>query len=585
MLLRLDELEIINKSLPKAEGKMTRKQAKEAAKKHYPDLPPNGRWVTIRGNHVYIVDGKVVAGFLPFVGKDGKLKPKKATKNHLKMFQEHIDKKAADKKAATKSKKTATKKTAEFEEAVPSKRLVQNRSAKPLEQMNYDELKTHNPSQKELENFHRDWYKKNAHIFGDVWKDRNMMKEFAKYTHQHLQKVLNHPDQKAVQSAIRNVEKKFGDNYAGLLPNIAHVADQLPDVKPKKEAKKAAPKKKSSEAKPKATKTKKAETKAEELPKPQQEYAHEWSNIKGIRIKAKQVGSYAVNGTTIKRPKDLLTMFADLANEDREKMYVVATKGDKVIGTQCVHVGSNSEVLAEPRHFLKLPILSGADGFYILHNHPQGESTPSTGDVAVTFRAMTASSGVGLQFKGHAIISERDCTFFDPETGEEKVYKTPKAPSKRTEHIPIYDTSQERGKDFNYDIRLSNPETAWKYAMNLGIRNGKKAAYAIGIDAGARVTCAIPLDTTMDDDELVQHVYKNLIGSNSQYFYLCTNEHGRYAEKLRNAGFRSMGEEDSMNLKLLDVVGRNPHTNRYYSIRENENFEEAVKSFVLYVLR
>lgn len=113
MLLPLDELELLNKSIPKAEGKITRKEAKAVHK----DLPPNGHWVTIKGHHVYIVDGKVVAGSLPWVNKKGEVKAKKATKAHLKLYQEHIDKKEAKKKASEevkaekKAKKTATKKT------------------------------------------------------------------------------------------------------------------------------------------------------------------------------------------------------------------------------------------------------------------------------------------------------------------------------------------------------------------------------------------------------------------------------------------------------------------------------------------
>lgn len=105
MLLAVDQLEIINKSLPKAEGKITRKEAKAVHK----DLPPNGHWVTIRGHHVYIVDGKVVAGSLPWVNKKGEVKAKKATKEHLKEYQKHIDRQTG-KSSEEKTKKTSKKK-------------------------------------------------------------------------------------------------------------------------------------------------------------------------------------------------------------------------------------------------------------------------------------------------------------------------------------------------------------------------------------------------------------------------------------------------------------------------------------------
>lgn len=44
------------------------------------DLPPGGRWVTIDGRHVYLVNGKVVAGHLPWEEKESK------TEEHVPVF-------------------------------------------------------------------------------------------------------------------------------------------------------------------------------------------------------------------------------------------------------------------------------------------------------------------------------------------------------------------------------------------------------------------------------------------------------------------------------------------------------------------
>ena len=80
MLFDVNELAIIND----LEKSITRKQAKGVHK----DLPDGGSWRTIKGHHVYIKDGHVVAG--AGVGKTGK--PIKLTKKHLSDHQEHVNK-------------------------------------------------------------------------------------------------------------------------------------------------------------------------------------------------------------------------------------------------------------------------------------------------------------------------------------------------------------------------------------------------------------------------------------------------------------------------------------------------------------
>jgi hypothetical protein len=86
---------------------ITRTQAKAVHK----ELPPGGEWKTVKGHHIYIKDGKVLAGAIP--GASG---AKKATKAQLKEHQENHDKtskpKKGEKKNAGKSKGKAEPKKA-----------------------------------------------------------------------------------------------------------------------------------------------------------------------------------------------------------------------------------------------------------------------------------------------------------------------------------------------------------------------------------------------------------------------------------------------------------------------------------------
>lgn len=52
---------------------------------------------------------------------------------------------------------------------------------------------------------------------------------------------------------------------------------------------------------------------------------------------------------------------------------------------------------------------AGADGFYLLHNHPSGRTTPSTGDEAMTARMALEGQG----FRGHVIIDSGEYRVLD----------------------------------------------------------------------------------------------------------------------------------------------------------------------------
>jgi DNA-directed RNA polymerase specialized sigma subunit len=89
---------------------LSKAMSKAQAKAVHKELPPGGQWRTMNGHHIYIKDGKVLAGAVPT--SDGK-GAKKATKAHLSEHQATIDaeaKKAKSKKVkATASKSKATK--------------------------------------------------------------------------------------------------------------------------------------------------------------------------------------------------------------------------------------------------------------------------------------------------------------------------------------------------------------------------------------------------------------------------------------------------------------------------------------------
>jgi GNAT superfamily N-acetyltransferase len=121
-IMPIDQL---NKALvPKSKG-ITRTQAKGVHK----DLPPGGEWRTMGGHHIYILNGKVLAGAIP-----GVTGAKKATKAHVAEHQANIDKEAKAKKPAPKKpapKKPAPKKATPKAKAEPAKKTAVKPKVEP----------------------------------------------------------------------------------------------------------------------------------------------------------------------------------------------------------------------------------------------------------------------------------------------------------------------------------------------------------------------------------------------------------------------------------------------------------------------
>jgi hypothetical protein len=91
---------------------LTKSITRDQAKKVHGKLPDGGEWKTVKGHHVYIVKGKIVAG--AWGGAKGD-KPQKSTKAHIAELQAHLDK-----KVKTSAPVKAVKKPSEAKEVKAS---------------------------------------------------------------------------------------------------------------------------------------------------------------------------------------------------------------------------------------------------------------------------------------------------------------------------------------------------------------------------------------------------------------------------------------------------------------------------------
>ena len=68
--------------------------------------------------------------------------------------------------------------------------------------------------------------------------------------------------------------------------------------------------------------------------------------------------------------------------------------------------GDVSSTIAHPRDILRPVILHQAEGFFLAHNHPSGDPTPSAADHKITQRVAEAAKLMNISFHDHLIIGQ-----------------------------------------------------------------------------------------------------------------------------------------------------------------------------------
>ena len=96
-----------------------------------------------------------------------------------------------------------------------------------------------------------------------------------------------------------------------------------------------------------------------------------------------------------------------LSDWDREVLGVLLldTRG-RAIGHQIAHIGTINRTAVEPRGVLTAALLAHATSIIVFHNHPSGDPTPSTEDLAMTENLRKAAEILGITLHDHIILGE-----------------------------------------------------------------------------------------------------------------------------------------------------------------------------------
>jgi len=102
-----------------------------------------------------------------------------------------------------------------------------------------------------------------------------------------------------------------------------------------------------------------------------------------------------------------------LEDEDREHFAIILLNSrGKAIGIHTVAIGSLDTTIVHPREVFKPAILMNASFIVCGHNHPSGDTEPSTADKAMTRQLVAAGGIIGIAVADHIIVSPDHGRYF-----------------------------------------------------------------------------------------------------------------------------------------------------------------------------
>jgi DNA repair protein RadC len=102
--------------------------------------------------------------------------------------------------------------------------------------------------------------------------------------------------------------------------------------------------------------------------------------------------------------------FMRLGQESQQEEFHVVLLDDKnkVIKSERITVGILNQALAHPREVFKPAIKESASAIILVHNHPNGDPTPSEDDKKITKELKAAAAVLGLRIIDHIVVSREN---------------------------------------------------------------------------------------------------------------------------------------------------------------------------------
>ncbi|WP_268626973.1 JAB domain-containing protein [Paenibacillus alvei] len=136
-----------------------------------------------------------------------------------------------------------------------------------------------------------------------------------------------------------------------------------------------------------------------------------------FRVRQERVSTFLFETNTVRKPKDAADIaFAFLKNEygslpDREVFGVIwVNTKNIVVGLEIVSVGILNAAMVRPREVFMGGLLHNASSGIVFHNHPSGITNPSTEDIEVSKRLISAGELLSIHILDSLVLGEDSFT-------------------------------------------------------------------------------------------------------------------------------------------------------------------------------
>jgi DNA repair protein RadC len=128
---------------------------------------------------------------------------------------------------------------------------------------------------------------------------------------------------------------------------------------------------------------------------------------------SEEVTNYLKTGTRFTSPAQIHDAFSFLMQETKEIFITLHLDGkNRIICCDLVSIGSLNQSIVHPREVFKTACLSNAAAIICIHQHPSGDPSASSEDIAITRRLKEAGDIMGIKILDHIIVGDGEYLSF-----------------------------------------------------------------------------------------------------------------------------------------------------------------------------
>lgn len=135
--------------------------------------------------------------------------------------------------------------------------------------------------------------------------------------------------------------------------------------------------------------------------------------VQNVRAQVLREDAVDKLAAVLREPSDIVRFYREVISlapwfDSEREMFVVVHLNlkSRVRSFDLVSLGTATATLAHPREVFRTAIIAGATAIICLHNHPSGDPSPSSADLAITRVIREAARVVQIDLIDHVVVGE-----------------------------------------------------------------------------------------------------------------------------------------------------------------------------------